>query len=230
LQIYTTRNIHQADARLIADFEPIQDDKESTPVRQLADYEEYIRRELPRLVQARLEETINFTNLPIEGAIRDKFINIIREAQDRVFANYTAKANSRGDPETTTSKATLRDHNNVANEQNSLTPLASIDSEWVFQPPPPLAGHFQSLDLADLASDHHTSKSDSAYMSEIHLDWERDGTQELTQASMGLGASIDKDSRAPSTIIPEMATNRSLETTMPYPKPRPMGSPAQDAN
>jgi hypothetical protein len=203
---------------------------DSPDSKELAEYEEYSRRELPRIFRDTLEEIINSEMLPMEEAIRNRLLDIIRDAQDRVFANYSAKAISRGDAGASTSEPALKDPHDVANQGDMPTASTSTASERFFQPPPPLAGYFRSLDLGDLALEYNTSTSDSAYMSEISAESKRDGSQEPIQANMRSVASISKDSRASSAIEPEMTTDRNLEATMPYPKPHPMRSPAQDAN
>ncbi|KAJ8067322.1 hypothetical protein OCU04_004675 [Sclerotinia nivalis] len=66
-------------------FEEIQEDfMQSLNAQQLTDYEEYCRQELPRVIRAELEETTN----SLEEQLNNKLVEIIRNAQDRVFASY----------------------------------------------------------------------------------------------------------------------------------------------
>lgn len=76
-----------------SDFEEVQEDIILSPdSRQLAYYEDYCRRELPRTVRAALEEIVHNESQPIEESIRNQLINIIRDCQDRVFSNYRSSS------------------------------------------------------------------------------------------------------------------------------------------
>ncbi|KAF7870262.1 hypothetical protein EAF04_004010 [Stromatinia cepivora] len=66
-------------------FEEIQEDfMQSLNAQQLTDYEEYCRQELPKVIGAELEETIN----SLEEQLKNQLVELIRNAQDRVFASY----------------------------------------------------------------------------------------------------------------------------------------------
>ncbi|CAD6444602.1 f8c9ece0-bf87-47e0-874a-78644042707a [Sclerotinia trifoliorum] len=70
-------------------FEEVQEDfMQSLNAQQLTDYEEYCRQELPRIVKAELEETIN----SLEKQLKHKLLEIICNAQDRVFASYRSSS------------------------------------------------------------------------------------------------------------------------------------------
>lgn len=55
-----------------------------------ANFEDYLRRELPRVIRTRLEREISWELYPIEEKIRGQMGNWIREATDAVFSNYRA--------------------------------------------------------------------------------------------------------------------------------------------
>ena len=74
---------------IFIDFEDIQEDLTLSPdSRQLADYDEYYRRELPRAVRAALEESIQNQSQPIEENLRNRLMDIIRDCQDLVSTRY----------------------------------------------------------------------------------------------------------------------------------------------
>ncbi|KAH7410552.1 hypothetical protein BKA64DRAFT_357404 [Cadophora sp. MPI-SDFR-AT-0126] len=64
------------------DFEILDDSSE------LEEYSEYCRRELPLVVRAAIEEIARSEVEPLEERLMGQLDNIIRRAQDRVFANY----------------------------------------------------------------------------------------------------------------------------------------------
>jgi hypothetical protein len=81
------------------DFEAIQEDLTLSPdSRELANYEEYCRRELPRDFRAALEEIVHNESQPIEESIRNRLMNIIRDCQDRVFLRYRSAAELTASP------------------------------------------------------------------------------------------------------------------------------------
>ncbi|PMD50679.1 uncharacterized protein K444DRAFT_274932 [Hyaloscypha bicolor E] len=70
-------------------FETVQEDTALSPdSRQLADYDEYYRRELPRAVRAALEESIQNQSQPIEENLRNRFMDIVRDCQDLISTRY----------------------------------------------------------------------------------------------------------------------------------------------
>jgi hypothetical protein len=73
----------------VPDFEAIQTQAPSSPdSRDLADYEDYIRRELPRLVRSNIEEVVRRETQPLEAALVGSLVGIIQDCQDRVFRAY----------------------------------------------------------------------------------------------------------------------------------------------
>lgn len=65
--------------------------------RDLADYEDYIRRELPRLVRSNIEEVARRDMQPIEASLVSNLVGIIQDCQDRVFRSYREAQNLGGD-------------------------------------------------------------------------------------------------------------------------------------
>ena len=77
------------------DFEPIQDDVSSPPeARELADYEDYIRRELPSLVRRNIEEKVRRETQPLEASLIASLINIVREGQETISRDYRRRRRS----------------------------------------------------------------------------------------------------------------------------------------
>ncbi|KAE8454266.1 hypothetical protein EG329_005191 [Mollisiaceae sp. DMI_Dod_QoI] len=79
-------------------FEPIRDNEcelESTlHHRDFANYEAYLRRELPRMFNTVLERVVSTETNPIEERLKDQLHEMIEEAQNRAFANWRAQQNS----------------------------------------------------------------------------------------------------------------------------------------
>ncbi|KAH6675858.1 putative resistance to glucose repression protein 1 [Halenospora varia] len=70
-------------------FDGVQEDVPSSPdTRELSNYEEYIRRELPRLVRSNIEEVVRRETQPLEAALIGSLVGIIQDCQDRVFRAY----------------------------------------------------------------------------------------------------------------------------------------------
>jgi hypothetical protein len=63
-------------------FEPPND------TRELSDYEEYCRRELPRVFRAELENVLQDEAQLIENRLNSQLESMIRDCQERVFASY----------------------------------------------------------------------------------------------------------------------------------------------
>ncbi|KAE9378798.1 hypothetical protein N431DRAFT_553166 [Stipitochalara longipes BDJ] len=70
-------------------FEPLQEEAAMSPdSRDLASYEDYIRRELPRLVRSNIEEAVRREMQPLEASLVNNLVGIIQDCQDRVFRSY----------------------------------------------------------------------------------------------------------------------------------------------
>lgn len=166
------------------DFEEIQEDVIQSPdSQQLAEYEEYCRRELPRIFRASLEEVVNNNTQPLEEQLRSQLIDLIRDAQDRVFSSYkSCSAITTGtpttgapssSPQTITSSylsqgfptSPLRSQPTIGrSEDSSRARLPAF-----FQPPSP-QNHLESvLDISDRniepSDPNRNDQSDSGYES-----------------------------------------------------------------
>jgi hypothetical protein len=80
---------------LAIDFEAIQDDIiRSSDSEELANYEEYSRRELPRFFRSALEAAIADETEPIGERLRSRLVGMVRDCQDRVFSTYKSRRGS----------------------------------------------------------------------------------------------------------------------------------------
>jgi hypothetical protein len=81
------------------DFDPVCEESAPSPdTRELEEYEEYSRHELPRLVRSSLESVVNEKTQPLEEHLRSQLLTIIHDCQDRMFSAYKSKrARSRED-------------------------------------------------------------------------------------------------------------------------------------
>jgi hypothetical protein len=73
------------------DFEPLQDEAPlalSPDSRDLVDYEEYPRRELPLMVNSEIEEAVRREMQPYRDSLIGNLVGIIQDCQDRVFHAY----------------------------------------------------------------------------------------------------------------------------------------------
>jgi chromatin segregation and condensation protein Rec8/ScpA/Scc1 (kleisin family) len=139
-------------------FEEIQEDLIQSPdSRELADYEEYCRRELPRVFSASLEEVVNTNTQPLEEQLRSQLIDLIRNAQDRVYSSYrsssstiieaTRKEGQNSSPQMTTSLAFSQDI--LTSPPTSPQTIENLEDQNrarlpAFLQPPPPQNHLQS--------------------------------------------------------------------------------------
>ncbi|KAH8589251.1 hypothetical protein B0O99DRAFT_725623 [Bisporella sp. PMI_857] len=74
-------------------FEPVQDTVgvQSPDSEELANYEEYSRRELPRIFRSALEAAVNDEAQAIEGQLRTQLVEMIQDCQARVFSSFRSK-------------------------------------------------------------------------------------------------------------------------------------------
>jgi hypothetical protein len=160
------------------DFEVVQEDAALSPDSlELAHYEEYCRRELPRDFRAALEEVVRNESQPIEESIRNQLTNIIQDCQDRVFSRYRSSSAAAatwtplGNP---TSLHSPESHMPDFPESTTNNSMAANSPSQVsfrrspppfFQPPSPQT-HLQSrLEVSDLQSARCKDPSDSGYSS-----------------------------------------------------------------
>lgn len=84
---------------MILVFEPVEETVESNPdAQKLADFEEYRRNQLPRMLWAALEEVVHKEMEPVEERLRTQLMGVIRDCQDQVFSMYESKLDSNSDP------------------------------------------------------------------------------------------------------------------------------------
>src|SRR6201999_4572592 len=71
------------------DFEPLHDEAPLSPdSRDLANYEEYLRRELPLMVRSEIEEAVRREMHPYRDSLIGNLVGIIQDCQDRAFRAY----------------------------------------------------------------------------------------------------------------------------------------------
>jgi hypothetical protein len=77
---------------MFKDFEPIEDDSALSPdSRELAQFEEFSRQELPRFFRTALEAAVNEESQLIEERLKSRLVDMIRDCQDRVLSTYKSK-------------------------------------------------------------------------------------------------------------------------------------------
>lgn len=64
---------------------------QSPDSRELADYEEYSRQELPRVFRSYLEDAVNNETQHLEEHIRSQLVNIVQDCQARMLSAYRSK-------------------------------------------------------------------------------------------------------------------------------------------
>jgi hypothetical protein len=161
----------------MTDFEDVQEELSLSPdSRQLADYDDYYRRELPRAVRAALEESVQVQSQPIEENLRNQLIDIIRDCQDGLFSKYKSLTGTEsdipsGNPTSPRSSVIAQD------SMTSLAMAANVTSKPsfgaiapFFQPPSPqvdLGSRLEASDLQEssLQNPRNTDLSDSGYNS-----------------------------------------------------------------
>jgi hypothetical protein len=146
-------------------FYPIQDHQGPSPQspesREVANYEQYLRREVPMFVRSALETAVNNEVEPIEERLRAQIVSLIEEAQNRAFSSYRAlhgSVESSVPPSNTSIE--LRD------QPNEMLGASSPDILQFYQRPPPSAHPESSLTFPDFRiSLRRNETSDSGYAS-----------------------------------------------------------------
>jgi hypothetical protein len=147
------------------DFEPLQEEGPLSPdSRDMASYEAYARRELPRLVRTSVLEVFRREMQPIEASLVANLVDTIQECQARLFRSCSERMsedqNAEIPPSSRTDTFTSAPLPNSqyqslgleypSNEGNSMrTPSNLLNA--AFQQPPPIQNtgfehNFQSLD------------------------------------------------------------------------------------
>lgn len=154
---------------------------QSPDSQELADYEEYCRRELPRVFRASLEEVVNNNTQPLEEQLRSQLMDLIRDAQDRVFSGYRSFSTTTGTPARGAVSSSPQTNTSFSSSQgfaasplrNRPTTIASSGDPSqarlspFFQPPSP-KNHLESgWDILDPnitpSNPDHNDRSDSGY-------------------------------------------------------------------
>lgn len=161
------------------DFEAVQEDTALSPdSRELADYEEYCRRELPKDFRAALGEIIHNESQPMEESIRNRLLDIVRDCQDRVFSRYRSSAGratatpsinpASPDSQMISMRETRNDMSLTANGTAELS-FGRITPPF-FHPPSPQSHLRSRLEVSDLQNNASKAPdgkdpSDSGYSS-----------------------------------------------------------------
>lgn len=148
--------------------------------RDLANYEDYMRRELPRLVRTNIEDVVRRDMQPLEAALIGNLVGIIQDCQDRLFRGYRQM---RGEG-TEASASPMMDLASAsfssASNQHPIPSGNDLQQSQLlaaaFQPPPPAASDFDTSiplrrqpSIRDLRHQQSLDMilSDSGYASEL---------------------------------------------------------------
>ncbi|TVY20619.1 Uncharacterized protein LARI1_G001289 [Lachnellula arida] len=156
-------------------FEAVKTETPSSPdSRELADYEEYIRRELPRLVRSNIEEVVHRETQPLEAALIGSLVGIIQDCQDRVFRAYRERQGV--DPDMVTQAISPPNNNNNMSPMPRVTwtedwaayslPLQSNFLDAAFEAPLRTEQPTLDLRLGQAEQPRRDIFSDSGYASE----------------------------------------------------------------
>lgn len=162
-------------------FEPVQDEipPGSPDARDLANYEDYMRRELPRLVRTNIEDVVRRDMQPLEAALIGNLVDIIQDCQDRLFRGYRQMRGEGTDASVSPAVPSLSfspsfSENSIPNVHHQHGQSQLLES--AFQPPPPSNLDLQSQVLNQNQTRtnnlHHEPSldmilSDSGYASEM---------------------------------------------------------------
>jgi hypothetical protein len=145
---------------MITDFEPVQEDVDKLPDNELSLYEEYSRRELPRIFRGAIENIVNEGTSQLEEQLRSQLTSIIRECQDQMFSNYRQQ-----NPSTNV----LREPVLPSEPDNTATD--SDDLARFYQRPPSPRNNIVELTISSTnkpeVAHEQSSSADSGYASRI---------------------------------------------------------------
>jgi hypothetical protein len=103
------------------DFDPIQEDRPlSSDADKLADYKDYIRRELPSLVRRNIEETVRRETQPLEASLIAALVDVVRDAQETLSRTYRRRSETGGRNQTLGLESSVRGESSVPNEFESI--------------------------------------------------------------------------------------------------------------
>jgi hypothetical protein len=135
------------------DFEQILEDQPMSPDSQnLAHYEEYRRRELPRLFRADVEEVLLRELQHVTESLLESLVGIFQDCQDRTFRSYlesvghASGSHEHSSTHTHESSATVNTvHNCIQHDTPNPDTLGSTFLEAMLQQPPHISDYSDSL-------------------------------------------------------------------------------------
>lgn len=150
--------------------------------RDLANYEDYMRRELPRLVRTNIQDAVRRDMQPLEAALISNLLGIIQDCQDRLFRGYRQMRGEGTDASTSLMDLASTSFSSASN-QNPMPSMNDLHQQSqllaaAFQPPPSasdldtnmLMGHQQGMTELRTQPSLDMVLSDSGYASELpHL-------------------------------------------------------------
>jgi hypothetical protein len=178
--MYVISDPNLGKCRLIGeiDFEPVHDEAPLSPdSRNLANYEEYIRRELPLMVRSEIEDAVRREMQPYRDSLIGNLVGIIQDCQDRVFRAYREGLDAEEDVRLPPS-IDADDPEPLQNHPDQRQNILKLQEESnfldaVFNHPPPIQDTGGFLELFDMhnqtlsfPANNHVF-SDSGYASEM---------------------------------------------------------------
>ncbi|KAF4630831.1 hypothetical protein G7Y89_g7305 [Cudoniella acicularis] len=167
-------------------FEPVVEEMNfmgnasSPDSRQLTDFEEYLREELPRAIESNLQRAAQNQLRSIEAGLRRSLHDMIRDSQDEVFSRYRSRIASTGESSSTNPfdgdaphiRGEQSTHSTALPLSNAETPPQERQLERLgsfFSQPPHQMNPRQSIELstADTTNPHEDNAfSDSGYQAD----------------------------------------------------------------
>jgi hypothetical protein len=171
--------------------------------RELGDYEEYCRRQLPREFQAALVEIVNNESQPIEESIRSQLTSIIKDCQDRVFLKYRSTVELRADTPSRIPTSPRTSMMGSSALQNIIVAAAEppfrTHTPPIFQPPSELPNQISEVPESIRLSDSGDNSDTSALYSR---------PSPLVPSSRGNPPLSDSQFRAEFQSSPDLAQSR----------------------
>ena len=205
-----------ADYNQNVDFEAIQDNIMRSPEsEELTSYEEYSRRELPRLFRDALEAAIADEAQPIEERLRSQLVGMIQDCQDRVFSAYRSRRSFDSPSSNHVVARSPLGHPRLSSPVEQAMPnsaeVASTGIVEALYEGAPLQAFHPETDVADATSKRSTENppSDSGYISEPSLLSSDSFSVGSMAASQTLPAGNSQQQQSPGT--PRPAAENSTE-------------------
>jgi hypothetical protein len=168
---------------VITDFEPVQEDADKVPDAELLLYEEYSRRELPRIFRGAIENIVNEGTSQLEEQLRSQLTSIIQECQDKMFSNYRQQKPSTKVLE----ERVLPGTDTILSEPANTDPgIDSDDLARFYQRPPSPRNNVVELTVSSTKkpAQKHNSSADSGYASDISTILSAQGSTATEYSSM----------------------------------------------